>query len=83
MVVYALKALFNDVFTFKKSELHITKCYQESLIRCPKALKKMHIKSTIKSILFISPHRLVFKKMVRLTIYSVVKFSHRYLESDI
>ena len=26
--VEALKALFNNVFTFKKSELHVPACYQ-------------------------------------------------------
>ena len=43
-----LKALFNNVSTFKKSELHGPTCYQ-SLIRCKsEALKKLHLKSTIK-----------------------------------
>ena len=45
----ALKALFNNVFALKKSELHVP-MLSVSLIRCKnEALKiKKHLKSTIK-----------------------------------
>ena len=90
-----LKALFNNVFTLKNlscMSLHAISV----LIRCKnEALKKLHLKSTIKCFKKANickwpeitysflPHRLLcWNKWSNQTVYSVVIFSHRYLERD-
>ena len=88
------KALFNNFFTFKKSELHGPTCYQclwEGVKMKP--WKKLYFKSIIKCFKRVkidkwpdSPYSFFpiddCVRMVSQTFYSVVIFSHRFLDSD-
>ena len=92
-----LKALFNNVFTLTKSELHVPTCWVSLITYKNEALKKkkLHLKSTIKCFQEVKIDKwpdlsysfLPIECCVRIndkpvTIYSVVIFSHRYLDSD-
>ena len=93
---FTLKPLFNNVFTLEKSELHVSKhaISISVLIRCKnEALKKLHLKGTIKCFKEVKIDKwpdlshsfLAIDCCVRINgkpVYSMVIFSHRYIDSD-
>ena len=92
-IIHPLKELFNTVFTLKIWVAYL--CMPVSLIRCKnEALIKLHLKSTIKCFKEVKVGKWpdlshsflpIEDCCVRINgkmVYSVVIFSHRYLDSD-